>query len=105
MVQLGPNRYGKAEVRVVHIGRGTGPDGTDLVRDWNVSTSLAGDLAAVHLSGDNSHALPTPRSSCLPIVKPPITACPPVSRWRFATARFPSSSLMAGVTWTPTSRI
>ena len=59
MVQLGPNRYGKAEVRVVHIGRGTGPDGTDLVRDWNVSTSLAGDLAAVHLSGDNSHALPT----------------------------------------------
>src|SRR6201994_1578295 len=59
MVQLGPNRYGKAEVRVVHIGRGTGPDGTDLVRDWNVSTSLAGDLAAVHLSGDNAHALPT----------------------------------------------
>jgi urate oxidase len=59
MVQLGANRYGKAEVRVVHVGRGAGPDGADLVRDWNVSTSLAGDLDAVHLSGDNSHVLAT----------------------------------------------
>ena len=24
MVQLGANRYGKAEVRVVHVGRGAG---------------------------------------------------------------------------------
>lgn len=59
MVQLGANRYGKAEVRVVHVDRTAGPDGPDRVRDWNVSTSLAGDLAAVHLSGDNAHALPT----------------------------------------------
>src|ERR1700689_1000888 len=59
MVQLGANRYGKAEVRVVHVDRAADPDGPDRVRDWNVSTSLAGDLAAVHLSGDNSHALPT----------------------------------------------
>ena len=59
MVQLGANRYGKAEVRVVHIGRDAGPGGTDLVRDWNVSTSLAGDLDAAHLSGDNGHVLPT----------------------------------------------
>jgi urate oxidase len=59
MVQLGANRYGKAEVRVVHVDRAAGRDGPDRVRDWNVSTSLAGDLAAVHLSGDNAHALPT----------------------------------------------
>jgi len=59
MVQLGTNRYGKAEVRVVHVGRKAGPGGSDLVRDWNVSTSLSGDLAATHLTGDNSKVLAT----------------------------------------------
>jgi urate oxidase len=59
MVTLGFNRYGKAEVRLVHVSRGTGPNGADLIRDWNVSSSLSGDLAAVHLSGDNSHVLAT----------------------------------------------
>lgn len=59
MVLLGPNRYGKAEVRVVRVARGAAPDGGDLIRDWNVSTSLSGDLAAASLRGDNSHVLPT----------------------------------------------
>jgi len=59
MVRIGANQYGKAEVRVVHVGRGAGPAGSDLVRDWNVSTSLSGDLAAAHLTGDNSRVLPT----------------------------------------------
>jgi urate oxidase len=59
MVQLGANRYGKAETRVVRIARGAAPDGGDLIRDWNVSTSLAGDLADAHLAGDNSKVLPT----------------------------------------------
>jgi urate oxidase len=59
MVQLGANRYGKAEVRVVHVARGAGPSGSDAVRDWNVSTSLSGDLAATHLTGDNSAVLAT----------------------------------------------
>ncbi len=59
MVSLGANRYGKAEVRVVHVGRGAGPGGTDLIRDWNVSSSLSGDLAATHLTGDNSKVLAT----------------------------------------------
>jgi urate oxidase len=59
MVQLGANRYGKAEVRVVHVARGTGPDGTDVVRDRSVSTSLSGDLAATHVSGDNASVLAT----------------------------------------------
>src|SRR5882757_10243591 len=59
MVQLGANRYGKAEVRVMRVARGEGPGGGDLIRDWNVSTSLSGDLAATHLTGDNSAVLAT----------------------------------------------
>ncbi len=59
MVQLGGNRYGKAEVRLVHVARGAGPSGADLLRDWNVSTSLSGDLADSHLTGSNAKVLPT----------------------------------------------
>jgi urate oxidase len=59
MVQLGANRYGKAEIRVVRVGRGAGPGGCDVLRDWNVSTSLSGDLAGSHLTGDNSSVLAT----------------------------------------------
>jgi urate oxidase len=59
VVQLGANRYGKAEVRVVHVARGAAPDGGDVLRDRNVSTSLSGDLAATHISGDNSAVLTT----------------------------------------------
>lgn len=59
MVRLGANRYGKAEVRVVRVARGAAPDGGDVIRDWNVSTSLSGDLADSHLTGDNAKVLPT----------------------------------------------
>jgi urate oxidase len=59
MVQLGANRYGKAEVRVLRVARGAGLGGGDVIRDWNVSTSLSGDLAATHLRGDNSAVLAT----------------------------------------------
>ncbi len=59
MVQLGGNRYGKAEVRLVHVARGAAPSGGDLIRDWNVSTSLSGDLADSHLTGSNAKVLPT----------------------------------------------
>ena len=59
MPRLGQNRYGKAEVRVVHVARGAAAGGGDIVSDRNVSTSLSGDLAAVHLAGDNAHVLPT----------------------------------------------
>ncbi len=59
MVQLGANRYGKAEVRVMRVARGAAAGGGDVIRDWNVSTSLSGDLAATHLSGDNSGVLTT----------------------------------------------
>jgi urate oxidase len=54
VVVLGTNRYGKAEVRVVRVVRGGAPDGGDLLRDRNVSTSLSGELTATHVRGDNS---------------------------------------------------
>ena len=59
MVKLGANQYGKAEVRLVRIARGAGPEGGDLIRDFSVSSSLSGDLADSHLTGDNSKVLAT----------------------------------------------
>ena len=59
MVKLGANQYGKAEVRLVRIARGAGPEGGDVIRDFNVSSSLSGDLADSHLTGDNSKVLAT----------------------------------------------
>ncbi|MGH3760544.1 factor-independent urate hydroxylase [Actinophytocola sp.] len=55
-IKLGANQYGKAETRLVRVDRG---DGQHSITDLNVSTSLAGDLAATHLTGDNSGVLPT----------------------------------------------
>jgi len=59
MTVLGSNRYGKAEVRVVRVARGAAADGGDVLRDWNVSSSLSGDRADSHLTGDNSKVLTT----------------------------------------------
>ncbi|MDG6104285.1 urate oxidase [Dactylosporangium aurantiacum] len=53
---LGHNQYGKAETRIVRVTRGPGGDG---LTDLNVSVALRGDLAASHLTGDNSAVLPT----------------------------------------------
>jgi urate oxidase len=53
---LGPNRYGKAETRVVRVRRDTA---RHEVRDLNVSTSLRGDFTAAHVEGDQSHVLTT----------------------------------------------
>jgi urate oxidase len=55
-IVLGPNRYGKAETRVVRVTRS---DGRDEIRDLNVSVALSGDMAAAHLHGDNSAVLTT----------------------------------------------
>jgi urate oxidase len=55
-IVLGPNRYGKAETRLVRVTR----DGeTHTLTDLNVSVALSGDLTATHLTGDNSGVLPT----------------------------------------------
>ncbi|WP_084956803.1 factor-independent urate hydroxylase [Thermoactinospora rubra] len=55
-VILGPNRYGKAETRVVRVVR---DGGVHHIKDLNVSSALSGDMEAVHLTGDNSAVLPT----------------------------------------------
>ncbi|MEU5881820.1 factor-independent urate hydroxylase [Spirillospora sp. NPDC047279] len=55
-IVLGPNRYGKAETRVVRVVR---DGGTHHIKDINVSSSLSGDMDAVHLTGDNGNILPT----------------------------------------------
>jgi urate oxidase len=54
-IVLGDNRYGKAETHVVRVTRGATHD----IKDMTVSVSLAGDFAATHLRGDNSHVVPT----------------------------------------------
>lgn len=55
-IVLGPNQYGKAENRVVRIYRDSE---RHEIRDLNVSTSLRGDFAEAHLTGDQSRILPT----------------------------------------------
>ncbi|MGY1672053.1 factor-independent urate hydroxylase [Geodermatophilus sp. SYSU D00710] len=55
-IVLGPNQYGKAEVRVVAVDRRSPRH--ELV-DLNVSTALRGDFAAAHTTGDNAHVLTT----------------------------------------------
>jgi urate oxidase len=53
---LGPNQYGKAEVRVVAVDRSRPPHA---LVDLNVSSSLRGDFTASHTAGDNAHILAT----------------------------------------------
>ncbi|GGL04674.1 factor-independent urate hydroxylase [Planomonospora parontospora] len=55
-VVLGPNRYGKAETRLVRVTR---DGGVHHLKDLNVSTALSGDMEDAHLTGDNSAVLPT----------------------------------------------
>ena len=55
-IVLGPNRYGKAEVRLVRVTRGGDTHG---LADLNVSVALSGDLLGTHETGDNSGVLPT----------------------------------------------
>jgi urate oxidase len=53
---LGANQYGKSENRVVRIVRDTA---RHEIRDLNVSTSLRGDFADAHITGDQAKVLPT----------------------------------------------
>ena|SRR5487761_498800 len=55
-IVLGPNSYGKAEIRLVHVSRGS--DRHD-IRDLTVGVTLTGDMTAAHLTGDNAAVLPT----------------------------------------------
>jgi urate oxidase len=59
---LGPNQYGKAEVRLVAVDR-SGDEGTSgarhEIRDLTVTTQLRGDFESCHTEGDNSRTIPT----------------------------------------------
>jgi urate oxidase len=55
-IVLGPNQYGKAENRLVAVSRN---GSVHTIKDLTVSTSLRGDLADTHLTGDNAKVLAT----------------------------------------------
>ena len=55
-IELGANQYGKAETRLVRVDRGPA---SHAITDLTVTTTLSGDLAATHLTGDNTGVLPT----------------------------------------------
>jgi urate oxidase len=55
-IVLGPNRYGKAEIRLVRVDRRRDQHE---IRDLTVSVALTGDMTAAHRSGDNTAVLPT----------------------------------------------
>lgn len=55
-IVLGPNQYGKAEVRLVRIDRDSA---RHVITDLNVTTQLRGDFEAAHSAGDNSNVVAT----------------------------------------------
>ncbi len=55
-IVLGPNQYGKAEVRLVRVDRSS-PQHS--ITDLTVTTQLRGDFTACHTTGDNAAVLPT----------------------------------------------
>ena len=56
MIELGANRYGKAAIRLVRVGRDTSPH---RLRDLTVAVALEGDFTAAHVDGDNSLVVAT----------------------------------------------
>lgn len=55
-IVLGPNQYGKAEIRLVRVYRDTA---RHEIRDLLVSTSLRGRFEAAHVAGDQAAVLTT----------------------------------------------
>ena len=56
MIELGANRYGKAAIRLVRVGRDSSPH---RLRDLTVAVALEGDFTAAHVDGDNSLVVAT----------------------------------------------
>jgi urate oxidase len=56
VIELGANRYGKAAIRIVRVGRDSTPH---RLRDVTVAVALEGDFAAAHIDGDNSLVVAT----------------------------------------------
>ena len=56
MIELSANRYGKAAIHIVRVGRDSTPH---RLRDITVAVALEGDFAAAHTDGDNSLVVAT----------------------------------------------
>jgi urate oxidase len=56
VIELASNRYGKAAIRIVRVGREETPH---RLRDVTVAVALEGDFAAAHTDGDNSLVVAT----------------------------------------------
>jgi urate oxidase len=56
MIELGTNRYGKAQIRLVRVVRGPG---AHRLRDLTVAVALEGDFTAAHVDGDNALVVAT----------------------------------------------
>jgi urate oxidase len=56
VIELSANRYGKAAIRIVRVGRDSTPH---RLRDITVAVALEGDFAAAHTDGDNSLVVAT----------------------------------------------
>src|SRR5262245_32999830 len=56
MTELGPNRYGKSQIRLVKVTRGAD---RHTLRDLTVAIALEGDFAAAHEDGDNTNVVAT----------------------------------------------
>jgi urate oxidase len=56
VIELAANRYGKAAIRIVRVGRDSSPH---RLRDVTVAVALEGDFAAAHTDGDNSLVVAT----------------------------------------------
>ena len=55
-IMLGPNQYGKAEVRLVKVTRDTA---RHTIEDLSVTSQLHGDFTSAHTEGDNAHVVAT----------------------------------------------
>ena len=56
MIELGANRYGKAQIRLVRVVRGPG---AHRLRDLTVAIALEGEFTAAHVDGDNALVVAT----------------------------------------------
>ena len=56
MIELAADRYGKAAIRLVRVGRDSTPH---TLRDLTIAIALEGDFAAAHTDGDNSMVVAT----------------------------------------------
>src|SRR5262245_9681118 len=56
MIELAADRYGKAAIRLVRVGRDTSPH---TLRDLTIAIALEGDFTAAHTDGDNTNVIAT----------------------------------------------